>query len=47
MFFQKARYVFPYILRAFFCHVSQLYYNIDYQRNHVNLEDILTVTNIK
>ena len=44
MFFQIHSYVFPETLRAFFSHVSQFYYNSDYQRNHVKHEHILTFT---
>ena len=44
MFFQIHRYVFPETLRTFFSHVSQFRYISDYQRNHVNLEYILTFT---
>ena len=44
MFFHIHRYVFPETLRTFFSHVSQFRYISDYQRNHVNLEYILTFT---
>ena len=44
MFFQIHRYVFRETLRTFFSHVSQFRYISDYQRNHVNLEYILTFT---